>query len=317
MGAFMRAIAAGVTDVGREREINEDRFVLLPEFEVFVVADGMGGHQCGEVASRMATSTVASYFRVQRQRDDGSRVGELLRGSVDEANARIHERALGSTLHRGMGTTIVAAAFSRAEGRVYLAHAGDSRCYRVRGGVLERLTRDHSLVEEAMRSRPDMSQSELSYLPANVITRALGVESTVDVEVSDHGVEIGDLYLLCSDGLHGFASEERILRIITKTDVLTTACGELVEEANRNGGGDNITAVLVRIEAHDEPWAATTSSPPSSDPGAPSRRGGPLVVGPAGGDAAQRAQMEADDTAEMAAITDADAILARLDKSQS
>jgi PPM family protein phosphatase len=306
----MRAIAAGVTDVGRERDINEDRFVLLPEFEVFVVADGMGGHQCGEVASRMATSIVASYFRVQRQQTENGQLGALLHGSVAEANARIHERAIASTLHRGMGTTIVAAAFSRRESRVYLAHAGDSRCYRVRDGCLERLTRDHSLVEEAMRSRPDMTQNELSYLPANVITRALGVESTVDIEVSDHRVLIGDMYLLCSDGLHGFANDDRILRIITGTDVLTTACGELVAEANRNGGGDNITAVLVRIEEHDEPWAATTSSPPVSEREPFSRRGSSVVSPPT----RSRAQIEADDTAEMTAITDPDAILARLEK---
>ncbi|MBW2459283.1 MAG: serine/threonine-protein phosphatase, partial [Deltaproteobacteria bacterium] len=127
----MRAIAAGVTDVGRERDHNEDRFVLLPEFEVYVVADGMGGHQCGEVASQMATSTIATYFRDRRgDRGDGA-VSDILRASLMSANERIHHRAMTSTAHRGMGTTVVAAAFNAEDERLYVAHAGDSRCYRL------------------------------------------------------------------------------------------------------------------------------------------------------------------------------------------
>src|SRR5262245_11203947 len=118
----MRAIAAGVTDVGRERDHNEDRFVLLPEFEVFVVADGMGGHQCGEVASRMATSTIATYFRAHREARHNGSISDVLRASLQEANERIHRRATMSTLHRGMGTTVVAAAFNRYDEKLYVAH---------------------------------------------------------------------------------------------------------------------------------------------------------------------------------------------------
>jgi protein phosphatase len=304
----MRAIAAGVTDVGKERDHNEDRFVLLPEFEVFVVADGMGGHQCGEVASRMATTTIAQYFREHREQRGNGGISDVLRESLVEANQRIHRRAVHSHVHRGMGTTVVAAAFHRQEEKLYIAHAGDSRAYRMRSGAFEQLTRDHSLVEEALRTRPDITASELAYLPGNVITRALGVEPTVEIDVTVAKVKIGDLFLLCSDGLHGFVPDERIREIITGTPVLTNACGDLVAEANKNGGGDNITAVLVRIEEQDEPWAVAGAVPPG--PRQVATKGSDVHVGRNdGGKDNARAQLEADDTARLAAVTDPDAVL--------
>lgn len=260
----MRAVAAGLTDVGKERDHNEDRFVLLPEFGVFMVADGMGGHQCGEVASRMATATVAGYLRAGQplSRTDGT-VPDLLRNALSAANEKIHSRGRRSEGHRGMGTTVVAAAFVRDEERLYVAHAGDSRCYRFRNGELRQITRDHSLVEEALRTRPDISETDLAFLPANVITRALGVEPKVDVEVREESVELGDLYLLCSDGLHGFVAEERIAEILAGAQVLTDACAALIAAANDHGGGDNITVVLLRFEAAEDPWAAQTTIPPA------------------------------------------------------
>ncbi|MBI4703611.1 MAG: serine/threonine-protein phosphatase [Deltaproteobacteria bacterium] len=259
----MRAIAAGATDVGRERDHNEDRFVLLPEFGVFAVADGMGGHQCGEVASRMATTTIAGYFRAHPTGDrDGQAVAELLRAALIEANEKIHRRASQSRGHRGMGTTVVAAALHRGEEKLCVAHAGDSRCSRLRDDQLVPLTRDHSLLQEALRSRPDISESELSYLPTNVITRALGVEPTIEIDVAVHDIRLGDLFLLCSDGLHGMVPDERIAQILRETKVLTEICSRLIAAANTAGGGDNITAVLVRIEQADDPWAHPASVPP-------------------------------------------------------
>ena len=256
----MRAIAAGLSDVGKQRVHNEDRFILLPEFSVYVVADGMGGHQSGEVASRMAASTIASYFRNL----DGSpssrtrlpAAGERLRAAVSHANARIFARADDSRAHRGMGTTIVAAAFSRESGELYVAHAGDSRCYRLRGGSFEQLTRDHSLVSDALLERPDLSPSDLAYLPKNVITRALGIGPSVDIDLRVDRAEQGDIYLLCSDGLHSLVSDEEIVDLLEECPVLTEACAALVEKANAAGGKDNITAVLIRIETDDEPWSA-------------------------------------------------------------
>ena len=252
----MRAIAAGLSDVGKQRVHNEDRFILLPEFSVFVVADGMGGHQSGEVASRMAASSIAAYFRHGGGGGGGRRpVSERLRAAVVQANARIFARADDSRIHRGMGTTVVAAAFSREDGELYIAHAGDSRGYRLRDGRLEQLTRDHSLVSDALLERPDLSSTDLAYLPRNVITRALGIGPTVDVDLCAARVQIGDVFLLCSDGLHGLVSDEEMTAIVEEYPILTEACSPLVEVANAAGGKDNIPAVLIRIEPEDAPWA--------------------------------------------------------------
>ena len=265
----MRAIAAGLSDVGKERSHNEDRFILLPEFNVYVVADGMGGHQSGEVASRMAAATIATFFR----RDSGEAnapersAAERLRAAVVDANARIFARADDSRAHRGMGTTVVAAAYSPADTKLYVAHAGDSRCYRVRGNDIKQITRDHSLLADALLERPELSEADLAYLPRNVITRALGIGPTVDVDVSGVAVELGDVYLLCSDGLHGMVPDEEISCIVQENASLTDGCAKLVAEANKNGGRDNITAVLIRIEEEDEPWSVRT--PRTSYPPAP------------------------------------------------
>src|SRR4051812_25009015 len=136
----MRAIAAGLSDVGKQRVHNEDRFILLPEFSVYVVADGMGGHQSGEVASRMAASGIAAFFRNGGGHPNGRPHAERLRAAVTQANARIFARADDSRIHRGMGTTVVAAAFSSEAGELHIVHAGDSRCYRLRESQLEQLT---------------------------------------------------------------------------------------------------------------------------------------------------------------------------------
>jgi protein phosphatase len=263
----MRAIAAGLSDVGKQRVHNEDRFILLPEFSVFVVADGMGGHQSGEVASRMAASTIASYFRTEAKPGESAppppslrSLGERLRAAVSHANAKIFARADDSRAHRGMGTTVVAGAFHKESGQFYVAHAGDSRCYRLRGDRFEQLTRDHSLVSDALLERPDLSEQDLAYLPKNVITRALGIGPTVDVDLRMERAEPGDVYLLCSDGLHGLVSDPEIAEILAEHPVLTEACAALVGCANAAGGKDNITAVLIRIESDAEPWAAGRQS---------------------------------------------------------
>lgn len=256
----MRAIAAGLTDVGVARDHNEDRFVIIPEHSMFVVADGMGGHQSGEVASRLATSSVSSFFR--RGERAGESPADRLRVALTRANAEIHARSGGtSRSQRGMGTTIVAATYASTDGMVTIAHAGDSRCYRLRGDVLEPMTRDHSLIAEAMLERPDLSDAELAYLPKNVITRALGVSASVEIDVRSEAAQVGDLFLLCSDGLHGLVSDDEMVSILREKCVLTEACASLVKRANDAGGKDNITVVLVRIEAEDAPWAVRAPSP--------------------------------------------------------
>lgn len=265
----MRAIAAGLTDVGRERIHNEDRFILLPQFHVYVVADGMGGHQSGEVASRMAASTIAGYFRGAAPMN-GAAVASLLRDAVVDANTKIFARADDSRAHRGMGTTVVAAAYSESDRSIHIAHAGDSRAYLLREESLRQLTRDHSLLADALLERPELTEADLSYLPKNVITRALGIGPSVDVDVTSVAVDVGDVFLLCSDGLHGLVDEDEIASIIAAEESLSAACERLVERANYNGGRDNITAVLIRIEEEDEPWSRRTPMVISSAPPPPS-----------------------------------------------
>ena len=248
----MRAVAAGLSDVGKERKHNEDRYILLPEFGVFVVADGMGGHQSGEVASRMAASTVAGYFRASGRTRS---VRDSLVSALSDANAKIFARADDSRAHRGMGTTIVAAAYCPGDQMLYIAHAGDSRCYRIREGRMEQLTRDHSLLQDALLERPDLTESDLAYLPRNVITRALGIGPSVELDVRAEPVLPGDCFLLCSDGLHGLVTDDDIVKIVVGAPTLTEACRELIKRANANGGKDNVTSVLIRIEDEDAPWA--------------------------------------------------------------
>ncbi len=248
----MRAIAAGLSDIGRQRVHNEDRFILLPEFNVFVVADGMGGHQSGEVASRMAASVVAGYFRAGA--GEGPDIQRNLRAAVTLANAKIFARADDSRAHRGMGTTIVAAAYDTGADEFHVAYAGDSRAYRMRGGELSQLTRDHSLVADALLERPDLSEADLAYLPRNVITRALGIGPTVELDVRADRSEPGDVYLLCSDGLHSLVPDSKIAAVMRAGTVLTETCARLIDLANDHGGKDNITAVLVKIEEGAAPW---------------------------------------------------------------
>ena len=175
--------------------------------------------------------------------------------ALSDANAKIFARADDSRAHRGMGTTVVAAAYCPSDAVLYIAHAGDSRCYRIRDGRMEQLTRDHSLLQDALLERPDLTESDLAYLPRNVITRALGIGPSVELDVRVEPVRPGDCFLLCSDGLHGLVTDEDIVKIVVESPTLTEACQSLIQRANANGGKDNVTSVLIRIEDEDAPWA--------------------------------------------------------------
>jgi protein phosphatase len=247
-----RLIASGLTDVGRKREHNEDAFALLPDLGLFVVADGMGGHACGEVASAMVIDALREFFH--RSSDDDatwpyrydtrlSHAANRLSCGIRLANARIFADSSANVARRGMGTTVVAAAVT--PGQIHIAHVGDSRAYRLRGERLEKLTRDHSLLEDWKRALPGMTEEEERAFPhRNVISRAVGMREDVEVDVQDQEVLPGDCYLLCTDGLTGMVEDAAIARIATRRP-LDDALAELIARANEAGGVDNITAILI------------------------------------------------------------------------
>ena len=253
----MRAIATGLTDVGLQREHNEDSFVVLSECDLFIVADGMGGHRAGDVASRLATDTIAEFFRSTAREDAtwpfhfdtnlSEEENRLLTG-IRIANRQIFERSVGSREYRGMGTTVVGALFSPKKNRIYIGHVGDSRCYRIRGGEIRQMTRDHSLINDYLLAMPDLTEEQKNELPRNVITRALGMQDQVVVDLQSDDSIAGDLYLLCSDGLSGMVTDDELREILLGTTDVVEACRKLIERANDRGGEDNITAVVVRIE---------------------------------------------------------------------
>ncbi|HEV2723153.1 MAG TPA: Stp1/IreP family PP2C-type Ser/Thr phosphatase [Thermoleophilaceae bacterium] len=242
---------AGLTDVGRQREANEDNFVCGP---LFAVADGMGGAQAGEVASRMAVDVLV------RGDHDGGTPEERLTRVIRRANTQIHELAERDESRRGMGTTATAAI---VEGRdVTVGHVGDSRAYRLRDGELEQLTRDHSLVAELVRSGQLSEEAAENHPQRSVITRALGPEAEVEVDAHSHVACDGDVYLLCSDGLTSMISGAEIAGILRAAGSLEEAARNLVRAANQSGGKDNITVVLFRVaEGPDGDDSAVGASP--------------------------------------------------------
>ena len=204
--ALRIAEKASLTDVGRQRQSNEDSF--LEREPVFAVADGMGGARAGEVASRMAVEAFESAGAEEAPE-------ELLRDVAREANRRIYEMAQSDSEHAGMGTTLTAAMVSGRE--VAVGHVGDSRLYRLRDGTLERLTEDHSLVEELVRQGRLTPEEAENHPQRSIITRALGPEPDVDVETFTHRARGGDIYLICSDGLSGMVSEEDMASTLTES----------------------------------------------------------------------------------------------------
>lgn len=253
----LKAISAGLSDVGRQREHNEDMYMLLPEHSLFLVCDGMGGHRAGDVASKMAVAEVAEFFKTAQSDDitwpfpfdaNKSEDENKLICGVKLANRRIFDKALGSREYHGMGTTVVGILYGEKRNQTYVAHVGDSRCYRVRNGGIEQLTRDHSLINEYLQAMPELPSEQRENLPKNVITRALGMHDTVQVDTKVDVPHAGDIYVLCSDGLSGMISDQESAEIVTMhANYLQLAAKQLVDRANEHGGEDNVTAVLVKI----------------------------------------------------------------------
>ena len=235
--------AAVRTDTGRKRRRNEDAYVCEPP--LFAIADGMGGAQAGEVASGLAAAVLAEAAGDERGEN-------RVRFLIQEANRRVFRRSSEDAAASGMGTTMTVALVDSEAGTIVLGHVGDSRAYRVRSGELEQLTEDHSLVGELRRSG-QLSPEEAEMHPQrSVITRAVGTEPDVDVDVETIPAEPGDLFLLCSDGLTDMVTDGEILSLLEGSDDLDGAAHALVDAANRGGGEDNITVVLFQYDSVGE-----------------------------------------------------------------
>jgi PPM family protein phosphatase len=250
------------TDLGRKRTLNEDSYVVRPEFQLFVVADGMGGHAAGEVASAMAVETLEQFFSLASSGEEITWPFEIdenlplsankLKTAIRLANRRIHQSAIDQHRLEGMGTTIVGVTVMEEEGVACIGHVGDSRAYLVRDGALWSLTVDHSWVNvQVMLGQ--ITEEEARYHPMkNIITRALGTKEDVEVDISLREVYPGDYILLCSDGLSGMLEEKEMLQcVLTRNGDLDKATEDLVRRANAHGGDDNITVVLMHFESDD------------------------------------------------------------------
>lgn len=245
------------SDTGCVRENNEDSFRVAPEMNLFVLSDGMGGLECGEVASRLVVETIVEHcsradanpsLPFTGLRMEGvSEITNRLASAVRVANQAIHAEAKRSAGERTMGATVVAIRF--ADERMSLAHVGDSRAYRLRGDDFEQLTRDHSFVAEQVRQGRMTAQEAGSSRLQNVLVRALGVDPEVEVDLTEELVLEGDTVLLCSDGLTRELSDAQIAAVLLETENAQEATGRLVDLAKQAGGGDNITVIMLRPAA--------------------------------------------------------------------
>jgi serine/threonine protein phosphatase PrpC len=252
----LRVRFSGDTNVGMKRDHNEDSFYLPDTERLAIVADGMGGHASGEVASRMAVDTMVSYFKETQEEqmltwpfriDQGQRheISRLVT-SIKLANLKIHEEAHRNPACRGMGTTVVSTLL--VDDALIVGHVGDSRVYRLREGLFDQITEDHSLLNDYIKMK-NLSFEEIAAFPhKNVIVRALGMKSTVQVDVVVEQPRLGDVYVLCSDGLSSMVPDIQIAEIVANESDLDRLCDRLIATANANGGLDNVTVVCIRIE---------------------------------------------------------------------
>jgi protein phosphatase len=242
----MKLETFAATDRGQLRSNNEDTYLVRARQGVFAVADGMGGHAAGEVASRLAIDSVA---QLPVSADIGLRdLRRLLTGAVTRANQTINEDGQRDQAHAGMGTTLTALGFTPDLNTAVLAHVGDSRAYRLRSGRLQQITRDHTWVQEQIDSGALAPAQARSHQYAGVLTRALGTQEDVDVDTVELPVEPGDLFVLCSDGLSGMLADAHIEGILTTGSPLPDLARQLIADATASGE-NNITVVLVRVAA--------------------------------------------------------------------
>jgi protein phosphatase len=239
-----RTSFAGRTDIGKRRSRNEDTFGMFPSLGLFVVADGMGGAAAGEVAASMFVGGLSD--RLSRGRHPRYSKPETLIAAVRAVNQEINTAARRNRHLAGMGTTF--AALLLVSDGILIAHVGDSRVYRLRAGHLEQLTEDHTLANEYVRAGVLAPERVATFPQRHIITRAIGRRTEVEVDVSCDAPQPGDVYLICSDGLHGEVNDETIRVLLEEQTDLDEAVEHLVDQANARGGSDNITAVVVRWE---------------------------------------------------------------------
>jgi protein phosphatase len=235
-------------DAGRARSNNEDSVAIDADAGLAVLADGMGGYNAGEVASQMATSFICSelgrWLREASAQAGDADVRRAMDICVDNANRAIFNAANSNPQYAGMGTTLVVALFR--DTRLLVGHVGDSRAYRLRGGRMQQITRDHSLLQEQIDAGLITPEQAAFSANKNLVTRAVGVEDTVLLETHQHDVMPGDLYLLCSDGLSDMLDDGAIAQILQSQESLDATCRALIDAANDAGGKDNISVILVR-----------------------------------------------------------------------
>lgn len=239
----LRIISDGKTDVGRIRSSNEDTIGLFPEWNLFIVADGMGGHAAGEVASRISVDALYKYFSSRKGFDLPAK--ERLSSAIREANLEVIKKAAGDIRYLGMGTTIVAILI---EGRIAtIGHVGDSRAYLVSGDKIRAMTSDHSLVNQYVETGLITQEEARRHPQRNILTRALGISEDMDAEMQEIQIEEEDIFILCSDGLTNMLEDEDILStVISSKEDPSLSCNALIDLANNKGGEDNISVIVVR-----------------------------------------------------------------------
>lgn len=252
----MQLDSFGLSDVGRKREKNEDSFFACNDLGLYMVADGMGGHLGGDIASKLAVITVEETIRALEADPDITlqgdkaipiKVGEYqgyLRYAIRLASRRIYEKSNAEPALHGMGTTTVALLYRN--NKVYIANVGDSRAYRIRGDRINQVTKDHSLVGEQIRAGILSEDDARVHRLKNIITRSVGFQDDVDADIDIRIIREGDRFLLCSDGLSNLVQNNE-MRDIVATNNLETACHRLVDIANERGGDDNVTVLLVEV----------------------------------------------------------------------
>ena len=259
-----KIVMAGQTDVGSVRDHNEDAIAMDEALGLAVLADGMGGHRGGEMASAITVSTVMETLKKKLKKlntgdtddDTGYSVESMaVHDAVIKANDKVYKASNENQQYKGMGTTVVVALFY--DNRFTVAHVGDSRLYRLRDGVLEQITRDHSLMQELIDRGFYTPEQARQSLNKNLVTRAIGIEEGVQIDIQEDVALVDDIYLLCSDGVTDMIEDSLIQETIMKCgDDLEKAASELVRQANEHGGKDNISVILIRPV---KPFPATNS----------------------------------------------------------